>query len=51
VRSRASKTTVLDGADLELDALADGEPVKGVADKIGDMVKLCNAHYEACASV
>ena len=28
---------------LNLDALADGEPVKGVTDKIGDMVKLCNA--------
>ena len=51
MRSRASKTGSHEGADLELDALADGEPVKGVTDKIGDMVKLCNAPYEAGSSV
>ena len=39
VRSRPSKTTWHEKTDLELDALADGEPVKGVTDKIGDMVR------------
>ena len=51
VRCRPSKTATHEGTDLELDALADGEPVKGVTDKIGDMVKLCNAPYEAGGSV
>ena len=27
-----------------------GEPVKGVTDKMGDMVKLCNAPYERAAA-
>ena len=43
MRSSANKTAMHEGTDLEFDALADGEPVKGVADKIGDVVKLSNA--------
>ena len=38
--SRASKTVSHEGADLILDALANGKPVEGVTDKKGDMGEL-----------
>ena len=35
MRSRASKTVSHEAANLEFDALADEDPLKGVTDKIG----------------
>ena len=49
--SRASKTVSHEGADLILDALANGKPVEGVTDKKGDMRELRDASYEAGLSV
>ena len=45
-RSQASKTVPHEGADLILDALANGKPVEGVTDKRGDMGELRDAPYE-----
>ena len=51
VWSKAGKTISHEGADLELDALANGEPVKGVSDERRDMGKLRNAPYEPGRSI
>ena len=44
--SRASKTVSHKGADLELDALTNRKPAKGVSDKRRDMGELWDALYE-----
>jgi len=41
VWSRTSKTVSHEEAEFELDVLVNGEPVKGVLDKRGNMAKLC----------
>jgi len=50
--SRASKTVVAyEGADLELDALTNRKPVKGVSDERRDIGEFSDAPYETGSSI
>ena len=49
--SRASKTVSHEGADLILDALANGKPVEGVTDKKGNMGELRDAPMRRAAAL
>src|SRR6218665_1285233 len=49
--SRASKTVSHEGADLELDALTNRKPVKGVSDERRDMGELWDAPDETGRSI
>ena len=42
---RTSKTVSHEGEDIELDALTNRKPVKGVSDDKRDMGELCDAPY------
>ena len=39
------------GADLELDSLANGKPMKGVSDEGRDMGEICDVIYETGSSI
>jgi len=49
--SRASKTVSHEGAGLELDALTNRKPVKGISDERRDMGELLDAPYETSSSI
>jgi len=49
--SRTSKTVSHEGADLELDALTNRKPLKGVSDERRDMGELRDAPYETSGSI
>ena len=48
--SRTSKTVSHEGRDLELCALVNGKPLKGVSYERRDMGELCDAPYETGSS-